>query len=82
MFDKLFVFIMLFTVAGVVIAESSFPTHSGESPWSFTVIAEPSDTFVVNDTDSTTIDKDLQRKDGSIFIDVSIRRYVGKTDAD
>ncbi len=64
-----------------VFADSSFPPHQGDSPWSFTIIAEPSDTFVVNDTDSAYLDREQFSQDGSIYIYVSIRRYVGKTDA-
>lgn len=62
-------------------AASSFPPHQGESPWSFVVIAEPSDTFVVNDRDSDTIDRYLFRSEGPIVIDVQVRRYVAPTDA-
>ena len=58
----------------------SFPPHRGDSPWSFTVIAEPSSRFVVNDTDSGTIDVYLFRSQGPIVIDVPIRRYVGDVD--
>jgi triacylglycerol esterase/lipase EstA (alpha/beta hydrolase family) len=65
---------------GTVWAASSFPPHSGDSPWSFTVIEEPSSTFVVNDTDSSTIDTYLFRPEGPIVIDLPIRRYVGATD--
>lgn len=81
MFYRLLFFTILFFVQKSLFAEASFRPHLGESPWSFTVVAEPSDTFVVNDTDSATIDKVLFNKDGSIYIDVPIRRYVGKTDA-
>lgn len=62
-------------------ADASFPSHQGDSPWSFTVVAEPSDTFVVNDADSGTIDRYLFRPQGPIVIDVPIRRYVGATDS-
>ena len=67
---------------GPASAASSFPPHRGDSPWSFTVIEEPSSTFVVNDTDSSTIDIYLFRPQGPIVIDVRFRRYVGETDAD
>lgn len=60
----------------------SFPPHRGDSPWSFTVVAEPSSRFVVNDTDSGSIDVYLFRSQGPIAIDVPIRRYVGDTDGD
>jgi hypothetical protein len=63
-------------------AAGTFPPHRGDSPWSFTVIAEPSSRFVVNDTDSGSIDVYLFRSQGPIVIDVPIRRYVGETDAD
>jgi hypothetical protein len=66
---------------GAVFAAGSSPPHRGGSPWSFTIIAEPSDTFVVNDTDSPSIDQFLFRSQGPISIDVPIRRYVGPTDA-
>ena len=66
----------LLSGAGPLLAASSFPPHQGDSPWSFTVIAEPSDTFVVNDTDSSTIDRFLFRSEGPIVIDVPVRRYV------
>ena len=62
-------------------AASSFPAHRGTSPWSFTSIAEPSSRFVVNDTDSSTIDVYLLRSQGPIVIDVKTRRYIGPTDA-
>jgi hypothetical protein len=62
-------------------AGSSFPAHQGGAPWSFTVIEEPSSTFVVNDTDSSTIDFYLFRSEGPIIIDVPVHRYVGETDA-
>lgn len=62
-------------------AASSFPAHRGDSPWSFTIITEPSSTFVVNDRDAATIDVYLYRPQGPIVIDVRIRRYVGPTDA-
>ncbi len=62
-------------------AAGSFRPHRGDSPWSFTVIAEPSSRFVVNDTDSGSIDVYLFRDQGPIAIDVPIRRYVGPTDA-
>jgi len=62
-------------------AASSFPAHRGTSPWSFTSIAEPSSRFVVNDTDSQTIDVYLLRSEGPIVIDVTTRRYIGPTDA-
>ena len=62
-------------------AASSFPAHRGTSPWSFTSIAEPSSRFVVNDTDSATIDVYLLRSQGPIVIDVKTRRYIGPTDA-
>jgi len=68
-------------VPGAVLASGSAPPHQGGSPWSFTIIAEPSDTFVVNDTDSGSIDQFLFRSQGPIRIDVPIRRYVGPTDA-
>ncbi len=66
----------LLSGAGPLLAASSFPPHQGSSPWSFTVIAEPSDTFVVNDTDSSTIDRFLFRSEGPIVIDVPVRRYI------
>jgi hypothetical protein len=59
----------------------SFPAHRGDSPWSFTVVAEPSSRFVVNDTDSGSIDVYLFRSEGPISIDVPMRRYVGEVDA-
>ena len=62
-------------------AASSFPAHRGASPWSFTSIAEPSSRFIVNDTDSQTIDVYLLRSEGPIVIDVTTRRYIGPTDA-
>ena len=62
-------------------AASSFPPHRGASPWSFTSIAEPSSRFVVNDTDSLTIDVYLLRSQGPILIDVRTRRYIGATEA-
>ncbi|HET8647906.1 MAG TPA: hypothetical protein VFO85_20590 [Vicinamibacteria bacterium] len=67
-------------VSGSALAASSFPPHRGDSPWSFTVVSEPSDTFVVNDRDSSTIDTYLFRPQGPIVIDVRVRRYVGPTD--
>lgn len=81
MMFRLLTFILIFFMGMFAYADASFPAHSGDSPWSFTVITEPSDTFVVNDTDSSTIDQVLFIKDGSIYIDVPIRRYVGETDA-
>src|SRR3954469_1729916 len=69
-------------VPGAALAGGSFPAHRGDSPWSFTIVAEPSDTFVVNDTDSGTIDTFLFRSEGPIVIEVPIHRYVGRTDAD
>jgi hypothetical protein len=66
--------------AAPLFAASSFPPHQGDSPWSFTVIAEPSDTFVVNDRDSSTIDQYLFRSQGPIVIDVRIRRYIAPVD--
>jgi triacylglycerol esterase/lipase EstA (alpha/beta hydrolase family) len=62
-------------------AASSFPAHRGTSPWSFTSVAEPSSRFIVNDTDSATIDVYLLRSQGPIVIDVKTRRYIGPTDA-
>ncbi len=62
-------------------AASSFPAHRGNSPWSFTSVAEPSSRFVVNDSDSMTIDVYLLRSEGPIVIDVKTRRYIGPTDA-
>jgi hypothetical protein len=70
----------LLSAAVPCLAASSFPPHQGDSPWSFTVIAEPSDTFVVNDTDSGTIDRYLFRSEGPIVIDVPVRRYIAPTD--
>ena len=70
-----------FTCAVPVRASGTFPPHQGESPWSFTTVAEPSSRFVVNDTDSSTIDVYLLRSQGPIVIDVPIRRYLGPTDA-
>ena len=63
-------------------AAPSYPAHRGDSPWSFTAIAEPSSRFVVNDTDSNTIDVYLLRSQGPILIDIPLRRYIGPTDAD
>jgi len=71
----------VFFTPAAVLAAGSFPPHQGTSPWSFTIIGEPSDTFVVNDTDSATIDQFLFRSQGPITIQVPIRRYVGPTDA-
>lgn len=73
---------LLALFSGAASAAASFPDHRGDSPWSFTVIAEPSDTFVVNDADSGTIDQFLFRPQGPIVIDVPIRRYVAPTDGD
>jgi hypothetical protein len=81
MMFRLIILTLIFFTDMTAYADASFPEHSGDSPWSFTVVAEPSDTFVVNDTDSATIDTVLFSKDGSIYIDVPIRRYVGKTSA-
>lgn len=67
--------------AAASFAANSFPPHQGDSPWSFSVIAEPSDTFVVNDRESATIDRYLFRSEGPIVIDVRVRRYVAPTDA-
>jgi hypothetical protein len=75
-------FLLVFVLQETSWAAGSFPPHRGDSPWSFTVIAEPSSRFVVNDTDSSTIDTYLFRSQGPILIDVPIRRYVGPTDAD
>jgi hypothetical protein len=71
----------VFLTPAAVLAAGSFPPHRGDSPWSFTIIGEPSDTFVVNDTDSPSIDRFLFRAQGPISIQVPIRRYVGPTDA-
>lgn len=65
-------------------ALNSFPSHQGASPWSFTVVEDPSDTYVVNDHDSQYIDTYLFRSQGdmgNIVIDIPIRRYVGPTDS-
>ncbi len=70
---------VLFTIS--IVCGQTFPAHRGNSPWSFTVVADPSDTFVVNDADSSTIDLFLFRSQGPIVIDVPIRRYVAPTDA-
>ena len=72
---------LLLSLGPTMQAASSFPAHRGTSPWSFTSIAEPSSRFVVNDTDSLTIDVYLLRSQGPIVIDVRTRRYVGPTDA-
>jgi hypothetical protein len=63
-----------------LVAAPSHPSHQGASPWSFTSVAEPSSRFVVNDTDSATIDVYLLRSQGPIVIDITTRRYVGPTD--
>jgi hypothetical protein len=68
-------------LGGEASAAGSAPPHRGQSPWNFTDFEEPSSTFVVNDTDSSTIDRYLYRYNGSIVIDVPIRRYVGPTDS-
>jgi hypothetical protein len=80
MLRRLSVLAWFLSGAAPALAASSFPPHQGDSPWSFTVIAEPSDTFVVNDTDSATIDQFLFRSQGPIVIDVPIRRYVAPVD--
>lgn len=76
------VFGLVLLAASSAWAAGSFPPHRGDSPWSFTVIEEPSSRFVVNDTDSSTIDVYLFRPQGPILIDVRTRRYVGETDGD
>ncbi len=81
MLQNLLLLSVLLLTPHMALAKSSFPPHQGDSPWSFTVIEEPSDTFVVNDADSSTIDLYLFRLQGPIIIDVPIRRYVGPTDS-
>jgi hypothetical protein len=74
--------LLLSILPHLALADNTFPAHIGGSPWSFADIDEPSDTFVVNDADSSTIDVYLFREQGPIVIDVPIRRYVAPTDAD
>lgn len=57
-----------------------YPKHRGESEWGFNFLATPSDTYVVNDADSNTIDRYMFRSQGEIVINIPIRRYVGPTD--
>lgn len=78
---KCILFALMFIVQQSFYA-GSFRSHVGNSPWSFTAIAEPSDTFVVNDTDAANLDRpEMFSKHGSIYIDIPIRRYVGVTDS-
>lgn len=71
-------------------ATGNFPPRVGRAPASLSFTAftgsetQPSDTFVVNDQDSNTIDRYLFR-DGpepQITIPINIRRYVGPTDGE
>lgn len=57
-----------------------YPEHRGESRWGFNSVADPSDTYIVNDTDSNTIDRYMFRNYGEIVINLPNRRYVGPTD--
>lgn len=63
------------------VSAATYPSHVGQSPWGFDSVEKPSDTWVVNDRDSNSIDKYMFRYQGSIIIDVPIRRYVWETDA-
>jgi hypothetical protein len=59
-----------------------YPFHRGKSPFSFADFAPPSDSFVVNDRDSSSMDIYMPRQpSGSeIVIPINIRRYVGDVD--
>lgn len=61
---------------------ADYPAHSGASPTSFDAIAKPSDTYVVNDRDSGTLDRYLFRGSSGyeIVIPINIRRYLGDLD--
>ncbi len=56
-----------------------YPPHSGRAVTSFDDIVPPSDTYIVNDTDSPTLDRYLYRGSGGydIIIPIKIYRYVG-----
>lgn len=60
-----------------------YPSHQGNSPWRFDKngTEPPSGTYIVNDTDSSLIDKYRFRSAGPIIIEVPNYRYVGPTDA-
>ncbi|WP_462158559.1 esterase/lipase family protein [Pseudoalteromonas sp. GB56] len=57
----------------------NYPSHRGNSPIDFDEIKAPSDTFIVNDTDSPTLDKYTFRGNGEfdIGIPINVRRYIG-----
>jgi len=63
--------------------EYTYPLPTGEALTKFDSIAPPSDTYVVNDIDSPTLDRYLFRGDSGGFditIPINVRRYVGNVD--
>lgn len=70
--------------AGLALASlaqgADYPPHVGASPTSFDTIAKPSDTYVANDRDSSTLDRYLFRGNRTydIVINIPIRRYLGE----
>lgn len=72
-------------IAGLFVADAAagnYPSHQGTSPFNFDIIKAPSGSYVVNDTDSTTIDQYMFNDNGDIVINVPIRRYVGPVDSE
>lgn len=57
-----------------------YASHYGKSPFNFDEIAKPSDGFVVNDRDSTTLDRYMFRSSAEyeITIPILIKRFVGQ----
>ena len=72
--------VIFYLITYISVFAADYPAHRGDSQWGFDAIAVPSDTYVVNDADGSTIDRYMFRHNGDIVINVPIRRYVGPTD--
>ncbi|OQW91677.1 MAG: hypothetical protein BWK78_03920 [Thiotrichaceae bacterium IS1] len=79
-FGVIFLFILPLLWLPGLQANTTYPPPSGNSPYQFDSVAIPSDTYVVNDTDSSTLDYYMYRGDSGgydITVPINIRRYVG-----
>lgn len=70
--------LLFFCLSAPTMASSSYPQHSGDSPFSFSIVAEPSAEFPLSDRQPGTLDsyKFSDSEQYQIQVELPVSRYV------
>lgn len=78
----IFTIYLLFCVSNTAIADTNYPSHSGDSPISYDQIAVPNGEFVISDRQPGVLDQYMFRDSNAyqITVMIPIHRYIGVVD--